>query len=546
MNTSIKRKIVLPILSISLVFILLLTVLMTAMYHYEASFFDIKNRGIAASQDVRKSQEIFKTQIQEWKNVLIRGRNSDELQKYWQRFMQSQQSFDRELKKLSVYGKDIPNIEKTINTIKSEYDTAMRKYGEGYKIYIENDFSIQNADSFVRGIDRPISELLNSLVNQIDLRVNAEFDQINADAQQTQLYVIFVSVIVLVVGIFTVLFFLEKGIVNPIIQLKDLLNALAEGDYSKNIVFQSRDEIGELADTAKILKEKLSDSVGSINLVNFEVNHAFTKLMEISHEIERNSTTQNKIVENLNDATVQLSTMAEHNKHDSERAISACETTGKVAINCSQMLEQTNQEMNSLVIEMEDITNHITHLENQSSEISNVLVVIQSIAEQTNLLALNAAIEAARAGEQGRGFAVVADEVRTLATRTQNSTLEIKDIIDGTLKGAKQAVNSIESGLEKTVGTAHSVEQASKLLSEIEDSFSSLSEIIYSVENNANKQKKVSDSIVSDVDKMVEISSNLQAMSESDEVSVAVNKASKDLQDLVNKLVTNTGDDELF
>lgn len=355
-----------------------------------------------------------------------------------------------------------------------------------------------------------------------------------------------IGIVVVLVTTGINLFFFNRYICTPINRLNLFLKGLSEGDYTAKIGYDSDDEIGEVITSSRILKEKLFDSVSNINVVNYEVNHAFNKLKEISDEIESSAVTQNEIVVHLNDISSTLSEMAETNKGESEKAYDACEKTESTTTECTQSLTLANDNMNSLVSEMKSIADHIVRLENKSSEISNVLEVIQNIAEQTNLLALNAAIEAARAGEQGRGFAVVADEVRNLANRTQNSTLEIKEIIDGTIHGSKQAVTAITSGLDKTVKTAESVEGASEKLATISTSFATLNDIVSSVDESADRQKEITSDIVSKIEKLADISNNLKAMAESDEVSTAVNQATVDLENLVATLVTVTGEDELF
>ena len=364
--------------------------------------------------------------------------------------------------------------------------------------------------------------------------------------QSSSLSAAVIGIVVVLVTTGINLFFFNQYICTPINRLNLFLKGLSEGDYTAKIGYNSNDEIGELIASSRILKEKLFDSVSNINVVNYEVNHAFNKLKEISDEIESSAVTQNEIVVHLNDVSSTLSEMAESNKGESEKAYKACEQTESTTNECTLSLNNANENMNSLVSEMKSISDHIVKLENKSSEISNVLEVIQNIAEQTNLLALNAAIEAARAGEQGRGFAVVADEVRNLANRTQNSTLEIKDIIDGTIHGSKQAVTAITSGLDKTVKTAESVEGATERLASISTSFTTLNEIVSSVDESADRQKEITSNIVSKIEKLADISNNLKAMAESDEVSTAVNKATVDLENLVATLVTVTDEDELF
>ena len=181
--------------------------------------------------------------------------------------------------------------------------------------------------------------------------------------------------------------------------------------------------------------------------------------------------------------------------------------------------------INQLAAQIADTVEVVKRLEDDTSNVGTVLSVIRGIAEQTNLLALNAAIEAARAGEQGRGFAVVADEVRSLAQKTQQSTAEIEDIIESVQTGAKNTAAVMNASSEVTASSADMFNQASNKLDVISSSISQISGLNMQVATAAEEQTMVSEDIAKTV---VEMSDLVDATTSSANQNLALSKRLKD------------------
>jgi len=196
-----------------------------------------------------------------------------------------------------------------------------------------------------------------------------------------------------------------------------------------------------------------------------------------------------------------------------------------------EIVEQTIQGIRELANEVDNATETLHQLEAQSDTIGNVLDVIRGIAEQTNLLALNAAIEAARAGEQGRGFAVVADEVRTLASRTQESTQEIQDMIERLQSGTKQAVKVMNNSKEKV---AQSVEQSNKTgetLASISSTVAIISQMNAQIASATEEQSATTTEITRSIDTI------MSATNQSADSAKLADEASEKLKQITNDLV---------
>ncbi|QFI39311.1 methyl-accepting chemotaxis protein [Moritella marina ATCC 15381] len=280
----------------------------------------------------------------------------------------------------------------------------------------------------------------NTLGNEITVRLSEKNSELNIF--YTILIVLFVVCLVILLSIYI-------SLTETIRSISQVAQNVSNGDLSQNVNIVSNDELAIIAqhfnstiDGMRTLVKQLNSSAvdvhSSVQDITDKTNSAETTITaqqtethQIAAAIKLMATTSTDMAENASDATGAT--------HDAERAV----LEGK------QVVDQTIIAINAIASEVETSSQTIQKLESHCADIGGVVEVIRSIADQTNLLALNAAIEAARAGEQGRGFAVVADEVRTLASRTQQSTNEIQVMIERVQSGAKESVKVMAVGREQ-------------------------------------------------------------------------------------------------
>ncbi len=203
------------------------------------------------------------------------------------------------------------------------------------------------------------------------------------------------------------------------------------------------------------------------------------------------------------------------------------------------VIDNVNDSVNELVSELKEISETVTDLNQQTDQIGSVVEVINDIAEQTNLLALNAAIEAARAGEQGRGFAVVADEVRTLAQRTQESTTEIKSAIESIQSGSNSAVDALKKGNEKSSNTVDSITQAQESIQLLETLVQDVVDRNQQIAVAIEEQVHVSDEINENIQSInIKYSDSYDLMTQTNEMNSLVQKSTNDLKEVIEKIAS--------
>lgn len=280
--------------------------------------------------------------------------------------------------------------------------------------------------------------------------------------------------------------------------LKDI--ASGEGDLTKRIEQTSKDEIGDLVYWFNLFMKKLH---GSIN----EVVNSITPLATVSNDLGDMTTKTGQITDQQSRATDEVTRFVDEmfssvqnvaqNASSAAHAAQEADTEAKAG---RAVVTQSVQSINDLASEVERAAQVIGKLETDTENVGTILDVIKGIAEQTNLLALNAAIEAARAGEQGRGFAVVADEVRTLASRTQDSTQEIQRVIEELQTAARSAAEVMSHSQEQA---KNSVEQAAKTdnsLATITEKVGSITRMNTEIASATGEQEKVSNNIKTNVE----------------------------------------------
>ena len=269
---------------------------------------------------------------------------------------------------------------------------------------------------------------------------------------------------------------LTRSIVSPLAQSLRVAQGVASGDLTGEITVSGKDEPARLQQALKSMQENLRETIQRISQSSSQLASASEELSSVTEDATRGLHQQSQEIEQAATAVNQMTAAVEEVASNAVATSQASRESDRIAQHGREQVHQTVLSIESLA---DDVTANATQVEDLAQKvygISKVLDVIRSIAEQTNLLALNAAIEAARAGEAGRGFAVVADEVRALAHRTQQSTREIEQMIGGIQQGTDQAVSSMQQSNGRARATLEIAKSAGTALEEIASAFTLINE----------------------------------------------------------------------
>ncbi|MEI8664839.1 methyl-accepting chemotaxis protein [Pseudoalteromonas sp. B28] len=317
------------------------------------------------------------------------------------------------------------------------------------------------------------------------------------EAFSEQRNLIVISAIIMIIAVILLSYFIGKSILIPTRLAADMMKDISqgEGDLTRKLNESGNDEISELSRSFNLFALKMRESL-------VHVAQSANDVSEHAHTVDGSSRTSHSFIELQNDSSTQVAAAMEqmtHQIHDVSRNAEAAEQAAKdAAQNAStgkNVVAQTITAIETLSSNIETVSRVTEDLANESHNIGSVLDVIRSISEQTNLLALNAAIEAARAGEHGRGFAVVADEVRTLASRTGQSTDEIQTMITKLQEGAKAAVEAVKSSQALSVSTVEQASSANTSLNEIERLVSIITEMNSQIARATEQQTQAADEV---------------------------------------------------
>lgn len=301
----------------------------------------------------------------------------------------------------------------------------------------------------------------------------SDFAQASASLRNWELFFAAVGIILAL----WVSYLIAGSISRPLNTAVTSLNTLTQGNLRLNITDQGKDETGQLLSAMRTMADKLGSDIRLMTEATGELN---LEAQEIKQDAKRSSDDVKRQEGQITNLVAAISQMAASLQDVSRSASAAADATGqanKEAGHGKQVVMQVVDSINALAQEVSRVTDVVQQLAANSDSIGTVVDVINGIAEQTNLLALNAAIEAARAGEQGRGFAVVADEVRTLASRTQESTREIKKIVDRLQSDASKAVEVMAHGRGKVEESVTRAAEAGKSLEVITQSVATASDM---------------------------------------------------------------------
>ena len=331
-------------------------------------------------------------------------------------------------------------------------------------------------------------------------------------------------------------YILKLVLISKLERIAHVATAISEHDLTSSCQIQSHDVIGKIIESFNNMAATLRDVVGELKISSEQmldrVNHICLVADSTSHGIQ-NQHHQTQSVE------VSIQRMTQISQDVSSKAAQAAEAATiakEEAENGNVVVAQTIKSIKSLASAVENAAVSINRVEKESINIGGVLDVIQSISEQTNLLALNAAIEAARAGEQGRGFAVVADEVRTLAQRTQESTKEIQSMIETLQSVSRDTVEIMEKGQTQANESVSHASDAGNSLQQITQAVQGITEINTLINDEAGSQSGVAVEINQNIHAISEIATeSMNAAKKTNQESQGLSELALNLQQLVAK-----------
>ncbi len=370
--------------------------------------------------------------------------------------------------------------------------------------------------------DRIVPVLDGMFVERIELDIKKEYTAI----------ITVVLVLLLVLYVFAGLYF---SVVDNIHKIDEGSTQLAAGNLTARINLNSKDEMSSIAQSFNNMAERIESLIQQIMSASTQLATAAEEVSAVAGDSSRNVEQQRNETDQVATAMNEMTATVNEVARNAESAAGAANSADNETQGGKQVVDKTTATILALAQEVENAATVISQLAEDSDNIGTVLDVIKNIAEQTNLLALNAAIEAARAGEQGRGFAVVADEVRTLASRTQQSTREIESMIDKLQTGAKQAVTVMQTGRETAQSGANGAREAAQSLDAIARAVATIRDMNNQIASAAEEQNAVAEEMNRNI---VNISQGAeQTAAGAEQTTTAATELSRlagDLQNLVS------------
>ncbi|WP_445400348.1 methyl-accepting chemotaxis protein [Zobellella sp. An-6] len=330
---------------------------------------------------------------------------------------------------------------------------------------------------------------------------------------------------------------LIRSILHP---MGDTVRALrdishGEADLRRRLDERGQDEVAQLSRSFNQFCSRLAVTIRQLSPISQEVNAAAGRLSDIVRHNRGLSEQQSAETEKVAAAMQQMLTTSQEVARSAEQAASASHASAEAARDGSGKVAQTRQVAAGLVAELTSAQHRLATLAERAQDIGKVLEVISAIAEQTNLLALNAAIEAARAGEQGRGFAVVADEVRSLATRTQRSTDEIQDIIQRLQSEASDTVAHMNGLMQQAKDTQGTADQAGDALAAISERMRLINDMNSHIATAAEQQRQTTEEMSRNLGRLSELAEEARLKTqETDSAGEALSGLGRKLSDEVN------------
>ncbi len=399
-------------------------------------------------------------------------------------------------------------------------------------------FSISASDYFnttTATINEGYAQTFDALLPTLEQLVNQRIDHLNHQMVMT---------FVLVGGVLLLAAYLVAGMYSAVTEnirrLAEGANSIAQGDLTVRIKLASQDELQSVAERFNKMAEAVNQTVRNVRMNADSVAQASERTAASSGQISRSSQSQSEAASSMAAAVEETTVGIDHISSNARDANEISEQSGELSRQGGDLVQTVVAEMGEIARAVSTSANAVEELGRRSDEISSIVEVIKEIADQTNLLALNAAIEAARAGEQGRGFAVVADEVRKLAERTSNSTQQISAMIGAVQQETRSAVDAMKLGVKKVdLGVELSM-QAGQKMAEVRTGASRVVDAVREISDALREQATASSDIARNVETIAQMAEeNSAAVKENHSTAEQLQKLADGLRCEVSRFKVN-------
>lgn len=473
---------------------------------------------------------MLKSQVQEWKDILLRGNDPKAYDKHLANLGEKEKAVQASLKKgIEIMRQQGVPTRDTEALLKAHEDLGV-KYREALKSFDKGDrLTGQAVDKLVQGVDGPISEGMAKAVEDLKAHADQDAAEINASAEATYQNILHFVWIFGVLGaamLAVVSFVINRSLLGQIggelSHAVDITRHIAEGDLTLAIPLQAGDGTSLMASMSH-MQTHLRSIIGQVVTNAGKLTDVAGNLASSAQQVSISSSHQSEAAAAMASAVEEMTVSFDHVSSNAGEAYTVAKHAGELSVQGGAVVHDAVDEMNKIAVAVNQSAQFIQTLGEHSNQISAIVHTIKDIADQTNLLALNAAIEAARAGEQGRGFAVVADEVRKLAERTAQSTQEISGMIVTIHSGTQNAIASMQEGSSRVndgVAMANRAGEsmtqirkgADKVVSEVNDITAALREQVTASHQVARNVEKIAEMTEENSAAVGEISDSSQNM----------------------------------
>ncbi len=492
---------------------------------------------LLTSQLIDEANLQFKVQVQEWKNVLLRGKQPQDMEKYWGQFQDRHRDVQGILTRLVTQTSSDQGLSRRIEALRQEHQQLGVAYQRGRDAYVAAGSDPTAGDAAVKGVDRAASEQMSALVSDLREQGNQKSLAISAYAERTVMVGLAIMLLSgALIGLFS-LWLINRNLILPIRGLIDYVTQLSHGRFAQRVTSHRQDELGQLAAAANTLRDFLAETFSRLQRSATDLVSASGELNSIAGQMATGTHEQFNRTDQVATAMTEMSATAQEVARHAASASRAADEADQSAREGGEVMKVTIATIGQMRSEILNTGTIIRRLETDSVRIGKVLEVIRGIAEQTNLLALNAAIEAARAGEAGRGFAVVADEVRSLAQRTAASIIEINQIIQAVQTGAIDAAEAIVSGQSCSDDSVEKVTQAGAMLAHITQAVEAIRDMNRQIATAAEEQTSVAEDISRNITQITTVATaNLDNVQRTEAASHNLRGLSGELNEVTARL----------